>query len=59
MVNGCVTTCVYMYIHLLQVVIVIREKDTPVPFVPQFHGKLYFSFIIRVFIVAFCFDFHF
>ena len=59
MVNGCVATCVYMYIHLLQVVIVIWKKETPVPFVPQCHGNLHFSFIIRVFIAAFCFDFHF
>ena len=30
MVNGCVATCVCMYIHLLQVVIVIWKKETPV-----------------------------
>ena len=39
MVNGCVAACVYMYIHLLQVVIVMWKEETLMPCIPRCHVK--------------------
>ena len=52
MVNGCVVACVYMYIHLLQVVVVMWQEETLMPCIQWCDVKLYFSSIL-MFVLGF------